>query len=204
VHTATLVASVALLLSLPLSSEAYREGEPEGFSEKLVRSALERTRHRVTYDGGYRPIPYPNGDVPDDVGVCTDLVIRSYRRLGVDLQKDVHEEMRDHFDEFPNYWGLTRPDPSIDHRRVPNLQALFSRRGIVLPVTRDPEDYVAGDLVTWMLAGKLPHIGIVAEARSADGRRPLVFHNIGSGPKLEDLLFRYPITGHYRYYGRMR
>ncbi len=195
-----------LILSLffaPTFASAYREGEPERFSKLLVEAALERTEHDVRYDGEYRAIPYPSGDVPDNVGVCTDVVIRSYRKLGIDLQKDVHEEMRAHFGVYPKNWGLSGTDRNIDHRRVPNLQTFFSRKGLVLPVTDDPKDYVAGDLVTWMVAGNLPHIGIVVAGRSTDGKRPLVVHNIGRGPKLEDMLFVYPITGHYRYYGSL-
>jgi len=195
---ALLAASIVVLAT---SSGADRDGEPDGFAERLVRAALERTNHRVTYDGSYRPIPYPNGDVPRDVGVCTDLVIRAYRELGIDLQEEVHEEMEAHFEAFPNHWGLRRPDPNIDYRRVPNLQTFFSRKGSVLPVTARPEAYAAGDLVTWVVAGNLPHIGIVTDRMSPDGKRPLVVHNIGRGPQLEDILFSYPITGHYRYDG---
>jgi uncharacterized protein YijF (DUF1287 family) len=190
-----------LALLVPRLAGAYREGEPEGFSRRLSRAALERTSHRVSYDGSYRRLPYPSGDVPDDIGVCTDLVVRAYRKLGIDLQKDLHEEMTAHFAAFPGRWGLSAPDPNIDHRRVPNLRTLFSRKGIVLRVSRDPEDYVAGDLVTWMVSETLPHIGIVVDRRSRDGKRPLIVHNIGGGPELEDMLFQYPITGHYRYYG---
>ena len=172
-----------------------------GFGERLVRAALERTRHRVTYDGSYRSIPYPLGDVPDDIGVCTDVVIRAYRKLGIDLQKDVHEEMSAHFEAFPKRWGLSHPDPNIDHRRVPNLRTFFSRKGAVLAITDVAADYRAGDLVTWRVGGNRPHIGIVVGRRSPEGERPLVVHNIGRGPVLEDILFRYPITGHYRYSG---
>jgi uncharacterized protein YijF (DUF1287 family) len=167
----------------------------------LVDAALERTSHRVRYDGSYQKIDYPGGDVPDDVGVCTDVVIRAYRALGIDLQLAVHEDMSAHFAVYPDNWGLSRPDSSIDHRRVPNLQTFFSRQGVELPVTDDPTDYRPGDLVTWMLPGNLPHIGVVVDRRSADGRRPLIVHNIGAGPKVEDGLFDYPITGHYRYAG---
>jgi len=113
----------------------------------------------------------------------------------------VHEEMKLYFDAFPKNWGLSKPDPNIDHRRVPNLQVFFERKGQKLPVTDNPADYKTGDLVTWMVAGNLPHIGIVVDQRSADGKRPLIVHNIGRGPKLEDMLFEFPITGHYRYYG---
>ena len=171
-----------------------------GFAERLSAAAIERTRHQVRYDGSYRRIAYPGGDVPGDVGVCTDLVIRAYRKLGIDLQKAVHKEMRSDFEAFPKIWGLSRPDPNIDHRRVPNLQRFFERRGASLPVTNNPEDYRAGDLVTWLLPGNLPHIGILVNRRSADGMLPLIVHNIGAGPKLEDMLFEYEITGHYRYH----
>ncbi|MDJ0849854.1 MAG: DUF1287 domain-containing protein [Myxococcota bacterium] len=196
-----LLAALALVLLLPGPAAGRREGEPEGFSERLARAARARTEHAVRYDGSYRSIPYPNGDVPGDVGVCTDVVIRAYRALGIDLQQEVHQEMTAHFEAFPKRWGLSRPDPNIDHRRVPNLQTFFTRRGLVLPVTDRAADYVAGDLVTWLVSGSLPHIGIVVDRRSADGARPLVVHNIGRGPRLEDVLFTYPITGHYRYHG---
>lgn len=189
-----------ILLTCPLAL-GFREGEPGDFSAGLTRAALERTRHRVIYDGSYQAIPYPNGDVPGNVGVCTDVVVRSYRQLGIDLQRDVHEDMKAHFEAYPQRWGLAAPDRNIDHRRVPNLQALFIRRGLVLPVSDRADDYVAGDLVTWRVSGNLPHIGIIVSRRSADGKRPLVVHNIGRGPRLEDILFDYPITGHYRYYG---
>lgn len=168
--------------------------------KKLVGAALDRTRHRVTYTGAYRRIPYPRGDVPAATGVCTDVVIRAYRAaFGVDLQQRVHEDMRRSFRTYPNHWGLTRPDPNIDHRRVPNLRVFFTRHGATLPVTRRPGDYRPGDLVTWRVNGSLPHIGIVTDRRSADGMRPMIVHNIGAGPQLEDMLFDYPITGHYRY-----
>jgi uncharacterized protein YijF (DUF1287 family) len=201
VNTQLLSFALMFALLLPAIARGNREGEPEGFSARLSRAALERTQHRVSYDGSYHSIAYPNGDVSSDTGVCTDVVIRSYRALGIDLQRDVHEEMSAHFDAFPKIWSLQRPDPNIDHRRVPNLQTLFARNGLVLPVTGDPEDYLAGDLVTWMVPTNLPHIGIVVDRKSADGLRSLVVHNIGRGPRLEDILFRYPITGHYRYYG---
>jgi len=170
------------------------------FGTQLAQAALERTRHRVTYDGSYFTMAYPNGDVPVHLGVCTDVVIRSYRALGVDLQQAVHEDIARHFDAYPSrrIWGLTRPDPNIDHRRVPNLQMFFVRNGEALPVSSQPETYRPGDLVTWRLPGNLPHIGIVSDRFGAEGRL-LIVHNIGAGPRLEDVLFRFPITGHYRY-----
>jgi uncharacterized protein YijF (DUF1287 family) len=173
---------------------------PDDFGARLARAALERTTHDVRYDPSYVAIPYPGGDVPDGRGVCTDVIVRAYRALGIDLQRDVHEEMTAAFDAFPSVWGLTRPDPNIDHRRVPNLETLFARRGTVLPLTRDAADYAPGDLVTWRLGGHIPHIGIVTGRFSPAGR-PLVVHNIGWGTRADDVLFAYPLHGHYRYRG---
>lgn len=171
------------------------------FSKKLVEAAIARTKVSVTYDGSYRKISYPGGDVPDNIGVCTDVVIRAYRKLGIDLQKNVHIDMKANFNVYPKKWGLKRPDTNIDHRRVPNLQTFFSRKGRKLSVSENPLNYQPGDLVTWNLPGNLPHIGIVTDKKSEDGLRPLIVHNIGSGPVLEDMLFSYKITGRYRYYG---
>jgi len=178
---------------------ALGQGRVTRSADALVAAAIERTNHSVTYDGSYRAIAYPGGDVPDSIGVCTDLVIRAYRAIGIDLQRGVHEDMSAAFAEYPKTWGLSRPDANIDHRRVLNLRVFFRRHGKVLRVTADPSDYSAGDLVTWELPGNIPHIGIVTNKRSRDGKRPLVAHNIGRGPEVEDMLFDYPITGHYRY-----
>ncbi len=189
-----------LVVGLVLVFPGISKGET-GFGKKLSKEAIERTRHSVTYDGSYISIAYPNGDVPEHTGVCTDVVIRSYRALGIDLQKEVHEEMKAHFSAFPNLWGLTRTDTNIDHRRVPNLRVFFTRKGQSLRVTQEPANYYPGDIVTWRLNNGRPHIGIVVDRRSRDGKRPLIVHNIGFGPKLEDELFDYEITGHYRYTG---
>ena len=167
--------------------------------QRLLASAFAQTQQSVVYDGSYQRIPYPNGDVPADRGVCTDVVIRAYRSIEVDLQRLVHEDMRKDFAAYPTNWGMRRPDSNIDHRRVPNLQTFFKRKGAQLPVATDGAAYRPGDLVTWMLPGNLPHIGVVSERRSADGKRPLIIHNIGRGPEVEDMLFTYSITGHYRY-----
>ena len=131
----------------------------------------------------------------------TDLIVRAYRALDIDLQREVHEDMAANFSAYPNLWGLSRPDPNIDHRRVPNLQSFFRRKGTVLPISEDASAYQPGDLVTWLLPGNLPHIGIVTHPQEPTGEHPLIVHNIGRGPELEDMLFKYPITGHYRYRG---
>ena len=172
------------------------------FTNKLSNAALGRLRSRVRYDGSYVKIGYPWGDVPSNMGVCTDVVIRSYRKLGIDLQQQVHNDMSASFNSYPNVpkWKLSRPDSNIDHRRVYNLRAFFKRQGAALPITRNPRNYKPGDLVTWMVGPTFPHIGIVVNKPSkADPRRLMIVHNIANGPEMEDILFRFPITGHYRY-----
>lgn len=172
-------------------------------AERLSNAAIGRTRHNIRYDGRYIPIAYPMGDVPPNIGVCTDVVIRSYRSMGIDLQRLVHEDMSKAFYAYPNLskWGLGAPDPNIDHRRVHNLRTFFARHAQRLPVTRNSRDYRPGDIVTWSLGGDQGHIGIVVNRRSpADPNRYLIVHNISSGTKMEDVLFNWPITGHFRYF----
>lgn len=171
------------------------------FEEGIVSALLERTKHNITYDGAYHSIAYPGGDVPKNIGVCTDVIIRSYRKLGIDLQKLVHEDMQNNFTLYPSkrIWGLSKPDKNIDHRRVPNLQAYFERHANVLSKSNKVSDYKTGDIVTWMLPGNLPHIGMVINELSQDTGNPLIVHNIGRGPQKSDMLFDYKITGHYRF-----
>ncbi|WP_282130576.1 DUF1287 domain-containing protein [Pseudoalteromonas aliena] len=171
------------------------------FNADIVTALLERTTHQVKYDGAYRSIAYPGGDVPDNIGVCTDVIIRAYRQLGVDLQKLVHEDMIKNFTLYPSkrIWGLIKPDKNIDHRRVPNLQVYFKRHGDVLSNSNKAQDYKAGDIVTWMLAGNLPHIGMVVNDKAQGTGNSLIVHNIGRGPEKSDVLFDYEITGHYRF-----
>ena len=178
-------------------------GAQQVFLKKLVDAAIERTNHAVRYDPAYVRIPYPGGDVPADTGVCTDEIIRSYRAVGIDLQKEVHEDMVQNFSAYPRNWRwlLARPDSNIDHRRVPNLKVFFRRKGEALPTSTRPEDYFPGDIVTWDLGGGVPHIGIVVDQRSPQSRRYMIVHNIGQGPKMEDVLFNWKITGHFRYFG---
>jgi len=157
------------------------------------------TNHEVTYDPAYYSIDYPNGDIPDDRGVCTDVIIRAYRKLGIDLQKEVHEDMQKNFDRYPSNWGLPGPDKNIDHRRVPNLMVFFTRHGNVLPITDNPDDYLPGDIICWNLGNGITHIGIMVNPLSGKGKRHMIVHNIGSGQVLADCLFDFEIIGHYRY-----
>ncbi len=172
-------------------------GAPASATPPLVAAARRQIGVTVVYDPAYVVLPYPGGDVPQDRGVCTDVVVRALRTQGIDLQRSVHEDMRANFARYPKKWRLRTPDRNIDHRRVPNLQTFFARRGWSLAPTREAGDYRAGDLVTWMLPGHLPHIGIVSDRRTRTGT-PLILHNIGRGTREEDILFDHPITGHYR------
>lgn len=185
--------------SPPVNLDWKATGLPFGL--RLSAAAEERARHRVAYDAAYVRIPYPNGDVAADKGVCSDEVIRAYRLLDIDLQQLVHEDMVRAFHAYPRRWGLSRPDSNIDHRRVPNLATFFTRHGRSLPVSTRGRDYAPGEVVTFALADGRPHVGIVTERLSRDGARPLVLHNIGWGPQIEDMLFTLTITGRYRYEG---
>lgn len=173
--------------------------QAQTFEEKLSNAALALTNDKVTYDPSYFSIDYPNGDVPATKGVCTDVVIRAYRKLGTDLQKEVHEDMKANFDVYPKIWGAKRTDTNIDHRRVPNLMTFFKRKGTEKPITQNASDYQPGDIVCWNLGGAITHIGIVVNKKSADGKRYLIVHNIGRGQVLEDCLFDFKIIGHYHY-----
>ena len=194
----TLILAPTILLADHSDSAARQEQ----FLRSLVTAAVERTHHVVRYDPAYIRIPYPGGDVPADTGVCTDEIIRAYRAVGVDLQKEVHEDMVHNFSAYPRKWKwiLSKPDSNIDHRRVPNLMVFFSRKGDVLPISNRPQDYSPGDLVTYDLGGGVPHIAIVVNFKGRSVAYMIV-HNIGQGPKMEDVLFNWKITGHYRYYG---
>jgi uncharacterized protein len=172
--------------------------QEKDFYVKLSDAATTLTKDFVVYDSAYTQIKYPNGDVHKNKGVCTDVVIRAYRKLGIDLQKEVHEDMKANFAKYPKTWGLRSTDTNIDHRRVPNLQVFFSRKGTSLPVTDKAADYKPGDIVTWMLDNNRPHIGVVVNRKSSAGRY-LIVHNMGYGQNLDDCLFNYKITGHYRY-----
>lgn len=163
---------------------------------------MQQTTVTMYYDPAYRSLDYPGGDVSPDRGVCSDVIVRALRSVGADLQVLIHEDMRDHFSEYPQLWGLRKPDRNIDHRRVPNIACFLRRRGMVLPLTREAMDYRPGDIVTWKIPGNLDHVGIVADTIVQGTGRHAVIHNIGSGTRCEDILLTYPITGHYRYFGQ--
>jgi uncharacterized protein YijF (DUF1287 family) len=185
---------ISLLFIIPAAINAQTD-----FAKQLSAAALKLTAQKVKYDPAYFTIDYPNGDVPSDKGVCTDVVIRSYRALSIDLQKEVHEDMKANFKKYPGTWGLKKTDTNIDHRRVPNLMVFFSRFGQVKKISDKPEDYKPGDIVCWNLGGNITHIGIVVDKKSTDGKRYQVVHNIGAGQVLEDCLFNFKIIGHYFY-----
>jgi uncharacterized protein YijF (DUF1287 family) len=171
----------------------------ENFYSQLADSATTLVSPNIIYDPAYRSIDYPGGDVPPDRGVCTDVVIRAYRMFDIDLQRLVHEDMKENFEEYPQMWGLNHPDMNIDHRRVPNLMKFFERKGQVKPHSPQPTAYSPGDIVCWDLGGGVTHIGIVVKKRSTDQQRHLILHNIGGGQVVEDILFDYPIIGHYTF-----
>jgi uncharacterized protein YijF (DUF1287 family) len=171
---------------------------PSTFEEKLSNAAISIIDENVVYTPDYVSLKYPNGDVPAKTGVCSDVVIRAYRKLGIDLQKEVHEDIKANFSKYPTKWGLKKTDTNIDHRRVPNLEVFFERKGKKLEVSDNPNDYKTGEIVTWMINGKLPHIGIIIHKKSIDGN-PMIVHNVGGGQVAEDCLFSWKIVGHFKY-----
>jgi len=185
-----LILIISILLSTIITGQT--------FSDELSDAGILISKDYVVYDGSYRRIDYPNGDVPPHIGVCTDVIIRAYRKVGIDLQKELHEDI---VKNLSKYKRVDKPDPNIDHRRVPNLATFFKRHGKVLPITDNPDDYKPGDIIWWNLAnnGSLNHIGMVVDKKSLDGKRYLVVHNIGGGQNIDDFLFGAKIIGHYSY-----
>ena len=196
-----------VLVTMPVGSRAQQQptvpAARQEFLKKLSGAAVERAQHVVRYEPAYVRIPYPGGDVPADTGVCTDEVIRTYRALGIDLQKEVHEDMEQNFSAYPRRWRWlsAHTDSNIDHRRVPNLMVFFARKGEALAIGQLSEDFAPGELVTWDLGGGVPHIGIVVDRKSPASGRYMILHNIGQGPQIEDVVFNWKITGRYRYFG---
>ena len=205
---------IVLLFTVACRNEAVRENAPVVSTEKppvaeiqspavraVIENALEQTKITKNYTQDYFVIPYPMGDVPAETGACTDVVIRAFRRAGVDLQREVHEDMRANFNIYPKKWNLAKPDTNIDHRRVPNLQTFFTRKGKSLPVSSAAVNYKPGDVVTWDLDGKgMTHIGLISNLWNEATKRFLVIHNIGGGTRAEDRLFDWKVTGHFRYF----
>jgi len=186
-----------LFAFLLLVSSPALAGEQSAFVQKVLEGAYAQVGTTLYYDPSYQRIAYPGGDVPIYRGVCSDVVVRAYRNAEVDLQLLVHRDMEEAFTAYPRMWGLSHPDANIDHRRVPNLAVFVARHGQSLAVSTDARDYLPGDIVTWRLPGGYRHIGLVSD-RVRDGK-PLMIHNIGWGARIEDVLFEYTITGHYRY-----
>ena len=187
--------SIALIILLMLNNLQASK------VDKFVESAMASTQMAIEYDPGYFKIKYPLGDVPKNKGVCTDVVIRSYRAIGIDLQELVHKDMQANFHLYPKIWGLKSTDTNIDHRRVPNLQVFFKRFGTSLPITCNPKNFQPGDIVAWDIGDNLfiSHIGIVVNTYAPNSKIRMVVHNIGAGPQCENVLFGYKIIGHYRY-----
>ncbi len=184
--------------ALLASARAMAQPGDIPFAMKIAIGAELRALKAEVYDPAYVKLAYPGGDVADDRGVCTDTVIRAFRHAGVDLQVEVHEDMTANFSAYPKMWGLTKPDRNIDHRRVPNLETLFRRRGGARTISKRAEDYRPGDIVSWRLAGGgLPHIGVVTRKRQ--GQEPQIAHNIGAGTREEPCLFSWPIKGWFRF-----
>ena len=186
----------AFLLSVILAGPAA--AIPAATGLLLVEAARRQIGKTLLYDPAYVSLTYPMGDVPEDRGVCSDVIIRALRACGTDLQQAVHEDMKGNFSAYPKKWGLQRTDRNIDHRRVLNLARYLQRKGLALPITRTAGDYLPGDFVTCTVAGKLPHIMIVSDRRNANGV-PLIIHNIGQGAQEEDRLFEFPLNGHFRW-----
>ena len=167
---------------------------------EVVQGASEQTLYTRFYDPAYIKLAYPGGEPPLDRGVCSDVIVRAFRKAGVDLQREIHEDMARNFAAYPNRWHASRPDSSIDHRRVPNLMTYFTRMGRSLPVSAEAADYAPGDVVAWDLGGGVLHIGLVSDERAPDADRYEIVHNIGAGARREDVMFAWRIIGHYRYF----
>ncbi len=187
---------IPILLFSLLSAVAYAAPAKE-----LVTAARSQIGVTLHYNPAYEKLAYPGGDIPMERGVCTDVIVRAYRKLGLDLQELVHKDMKKAWDKYPHAqkWQLKKPDPNIDHRRVPNLATFLARQGATVAPSSDASTYLPGDVVTWRLPGNLTHIGIVGDKRTGAGV-PLIIHNIGGGAQEEDMLFKYEVTGHYRWH----
>ena len=187
---------IALCMFLLVAFKGFGQSQQ---ALKLSDAAIALTKQKVVYDPVYFRIPYPNGDVPAGKGVCTDVIIRAYRAIGIDLQKNVHEDMKQNFNLYPKDWGKRTPDPNIDHRRVYNLMVFFARKGVKKINSKNALDYLPGDIVCWNLSGNISHIGLVVNKKSVDSKRYLIMHNIGKGQEISDCLGSWKVIGHYQY-----
>jgi uncharacterized protein YijF (DUF1287 family) len=189
-----------LVFCLVLSGNLLSDSTGADSIDKIIENAIWQTTVTTLYDPAYRRMEYPGGDLPIERGACSDVIIRAFRSAGIDLQKEIHEDMEKSFDLYPRKWGLIKTDTNIDHRRVHNIMTFLNRQKKSVPVSHQEQDYEPGDIVTWNLPGNIDHIGIVTDVRVADSERYMVVHNIGAGAKLEDVLFEFEITGHFRYF----
>lgn len=197
----TICASICSPDSMPYTAAAPQQKDQPPAVRKIIEGANGQIKVTRGYTQNYFAISYPGGDVPSETGACTDVIIRSFRNAGVDLQREVHEDMAANFSAYPKKWGLKTTDTNIDHRRVTNLKTYFTRKGKSLPITRDPRNYKPGDVVTWNLDGKgMTHIGLVSDTWNPATGRYLIIHNIGNGANAEDRLFEWKLTGHFRYF----
>ena len=168
--------------------------------KQMLDGAIAQAGVTTSYDPSYVALDYPGGDVPEKTGVCSDVVVRAFRKAGIDLQKEIHEDMKAARSDYPTKWGATSTDANIDHRRVLNLMAYFRRQGKSVTVSYDAAEYLPGDIVAWDLTGGIDHIGIVTNMLSDSGDHYLIVHNIGAGTRVEDVLFEWTIKGHYRFF----
>ncbi len=169
--------------------------------KQLIDGAVAQAGVTTGYDPSYVKLDYPGGDVSPDTGVCSDVVVRAFRKAGIDLQKEIHEDMQANRSAYPIKWGANTIDSNIDHRRVLNLMTFLARQGKSLSISDNKDDYLPGDVVAWDLGGGVDHIGIVTNLWSESEHRCLIIHNIGAGTRVEDVLFAWRITGHYRIFG---
>ena len=199
--TGLLASAAAGCVSTPKSAVQWIDPDTLR-ARRLIRAAEAQVGVTTTYDGSYQRIGFPGGDVPENIGVCTDVIIRAYRAaFGLDLQRLIHEDMVAHFDAYPNLpkWGLSAPDPNIDHRRVLNMRRFFQRYAEQLPVSSNPADYRPGDIITQSDGQSFNHVAIVTDKLCWSGKRYELVHNVSRGTQVNDMLFAYPINGHFRF-----
>jgi uncharacterized protein len=188
-----------LLASAAFSAAPATAQVADSTAAKLITSAREQVGVTLTYDPAYTNLAFPNGDVPRDKGVCTDVIVRAYRdALGIDLQQLINADMKRAFASYPKRWGMKTTDRNIDHRRVLNLEVFWTRQGAKLAVPKNAADWQPGDLVTSLVGGTLPHVAIISDKKTPAGQ-PLILHNIGAGAREEDALLAHKITGRYRW-----